>query len=164
MKEGKWWQRMQFVTAILGALCWVVAIALCCCYKKLIIAMILSSQRLEEFELIKTISPGADSAPTLPPHIGPILTLFPPEADDEDIPLTPQQITSIITTLIVVVVCLLAFTLCIWKRCRYVSNVMKSCFAWFLISTYHRGIAKADIFLEVTRISGAKSTWALYDC
>ena len=25
---------------------------------------------------------------------------------------------------------------------------------------YHRGIAKADIFLEVTRISDAKSTWA----
>ena len=69
MKEGKWWQRIQFMTAILGALCWVVVIALCCCYKKLIIAMILSSQRLEEFELIKAMPSGADAAPTLSPHI-----------------------------------------------------------------------------------------------
>ena len=37
---------------------------------------------------------------------------------------------------------------------------MRSCFPWFPISTYHRGIAKADIFLEVTHISGAKSMWA----
>ena len=36
---------------------------------------------------------------------------------------------------------------------------MRSCFPWFPASTYHRGIAKADIFVEITRIAGAKSTW-----
>ena len=107
MKEGEWWQRMQFVTAILGTLCWIVAIAICCCYKKLIITTILSSQRLEEFELIKTIPPGVDAAATLQPHIEPILTLFPPEAKDDNLPLSPQAIISIIAMLIIVVVCLL---------------------------------------------------------
>ena len=160
MKEGEWWQRMQFVLAILGALCWIVAILLCVCYKKMIIATILSSQKLEEFDLVKTVPTKADAAPTLPPHVQPVLTLFPPESDQDDIPMTPQQIMSTITVLIVVVACILAFALCIWKCFRLASNVLRSCFPWFLVSTYHRGIAKADIFVEITRVSGAKSTWA----
>ena len=160
MKEGEWWQRMQFISAILGALCWVVAILLCVCYKKMIITTILSSQKLEEFDLVKTIPTKAEAAPTLPSHVEPVLTPFPPEPIDEEIPLMPQQIMSILTTLIVIVACILAFALCIWKRCRFASNVLRSCFPWFPMSTYHRGIAKADIFVEVTRVSGAKSTWA----
>ena len=28
MKEGEWWQRMQFISALLGTLCWIVAILL----------------------------------------------------------------------------------------------------------------------------------------
>ena len=30
MKEGEWWQRMQFITAILGTLCWIVAMSVMC--------------------------------------------------------------------------------------------------------------------------------------
>ena len=100
MKEGEWWQRMQFVSAILGALCWIVAILLCVCYKKMIIATILSSQKLEEFDLVKTVPTKADAAPTLPPHVEPVLTLFPPESDEKDVLMTPQQIMSMITVLI----------------------------------------------------------------
>ena len=37
---------------------------------------------------------------------------------------------------------------------------MRTCFPWFPYSTYHRGFAKADIFVEVTWVNGAKSTWA----
>ena len=160
MKEGEWWQRMQFVTAILGALCWIVAILICICYKKMIIATILSSQKLEEFDLVKTIPTRAEAAPTLPPHVKPVLTLFPPESTKDEIPMTPQQIMSTITILIVLVVSILACALCMWKRFRFASNVLRSCFPWFPVSTYHRGIAKADLFVEITRISGAKSTWA----
>ena len=160
MKEGEWWQRMQFVSSILAALCWVVAVLFYVCYKKMIIATILSSQKLEEFDLVKTFPTKAEAAPTLPPHVEPVLTLFPPEPIDEEIPLTPQQIMSILTILIAIVACILAFALCIWKCCRFASNVLRSCFPWFPMSTYHRGMAKADIFVEVTRVSGAKSTWA----
>ena len=116
MKEGEWWQHMQFVTAILGALCWIVAILICICYKKMIIATILSSQKLEEFDLVKTVPTRAEAAPTLPPHVEPVLTLFPPESTDNDIPMTPQQIMSTITILIVIVVSILACALCVWKR------------------------------------------------
>ena len=69
MKEGEWWQRMQFVTAILGTLCWIVTILLCMCYKKMIIATILSLQKLEEFKIIKSIPTHVEAAPTLPPHV-----------------------------------------------------------------------------------------------
>ena len=47
-----------------------------------------------------------------------------------------------------------------WKCFRFASNVLRTCFLWFSYLTYHRGIAKADIFVEVTRVNGAKSTWA----
>ena len=160
IKEGEWWQRMQFVTAILGTLCWIVAILLCLCYKKMIIATILSSQKLEEFELVKSIPMRAEDAPTLPPHVGLVLTLCPPDTSEDDTPMTPEQIMSTLTILIVIVACILAFALCVWKHFRFTSNVMRSCFPWFPASTYHRGIAKADIFVEITSVAGAKSTWA----
>ena len=57
MKDAEWWQQVQFVVAILGALCWIVAILICCCYKRMIIATILGSQKLEELDLVKTMLP-----------------------------------------------------------------------------------------------------------
>ena len=90
-------------------------------------------------------------------HIQPVLTLFPPESNEDDMPMTPQQIMSTITVLIVVVVCILAIALCVWKRFRFASNVLRNCFPWFPASTYHRGIAKADIFVEITRVSVQKA-------
>ena len=48
----------------------------------------------------------------------------------------------------------------LWKCFRFASNILRSCFSWFTYSTYHRGIAKADIIVEVTRVNGAKSTLA----
>ena len=160
MKEGEWWQRMQLVTAIIGTLCWVFAILLCVCYKKMIIATILSSQKLEEFEIIKSIPTCVEAAATLPPHVEPVLTLFPPDVNEDGAPMSPEQIMSTLTILIVIAACIFGFALCLWKRFRFASNVMRSCFPWFPVSTYHRGIAKADIFVEITRVAGAKSTWA----
>ena len=74
--------------------------------------------------------------------------------------MSPEQIMSMLTILIVIAACIFGFALCLWKRFRFASNVMRSCFPWFPVSTYHRGIAKADIFVEITRVAGAKSTWA----
>ena len=54
----------------------------------------LGSRKLEDFDLIKTMPTKAHAAPTLPPHVEPILTLFPPEVDHEDVPMNPQQIMS----------------------------------------------------------------------
>ena len=63
MHDAKWWQKVQFVAAILGALCWIVAILICCCYKRMIIVTILGSQKLEEFDLIKTMPMKVHVAP-----------------------------------------------------------------------------------------------------
>ena len=160
MKDAEWWQQVQFVSAILGALCWIVAILICCCYKCMIIATILGSQKLEYFNLIKTVPTKAHAAPTLLPHVEPVLTLFPPEADHQDVPMNPQQIMSMFSVLIMVVLILVVITVFLWKCFRFASNILWSCFPWFPYSTYHRGIAKADIFIEVTRVNDAKSTWA----
>ena len=160
MKDAEWWQQLQFVLSILGALCWLVAILICCCYKCMIIATILGSQKLEDFELIKAMPTKAHAAAMLPPHMEPIPTLFPPEADHEDAPMNPEQILSMFSVLIMMVLILVLVMLFLWKCLRFASNILRSCFPLFPYSTYHWGIAKADIFVEVTRVNGAKSTWA----
>ena len=126
----------------------------------MIIATILGSQKLEEFDLIKTMPTKVHAAPTLPPNVDPILTLFPPEADHEDAPMSPQQIMSTFLILIMVVLILALVIVFLWKHFWFASNIMRTCFPWFPYSTYHHGIAKADIFVEVTWLNGAKSTWA----
>ena len=158
MHDAEWWQKVQFVAAILGALCSIVAILICCYYKRLIIVTILGSQ-LEEFDLIKTMPTKAHAAPTLPLNVDPILTLFPPEADHKDAPMSLQQIMLTVSVLIMVVLILALVIVFLWKRFCFASNVLKTCFPWFPYSTYHCGIAKADIFVEVTQVNGAKSTW-----
>ena len=157
MKDAEWWQQVQFVSAILRALCWIVAILICCCYKHMIIATILGSQKQEDLDLIKTMPTKVHAAPTLLPHVEPILTLFPPETDHEDAAMNLQQIMSMFSVLIMVVLILVVIAVFLWKHFRFASNVL--CFPWFPYSTYHRGIANADIFVEVTRVNGAKSTW-----
>ena len=72
----------------------------------MIIATILGSQKLEELDLIETMPTKAHAAPMLLPHVEPILTVFPPQADHEDAPLNLQQIMSIFLVLIMVVLIL----------------------------------------------------------
>ena len=124
MKDAEWWQQVQFILAILGALCWIVAILICCCYKHMIIATILGSQKLEDFDLIKTMPTKAHAAPMLPPHMEPILTLFPPELDHKDAPMNPQQIMSMFSVLIMVVLILVVIIVFLWKHFRFASNIL----------------------------------------
>ena len=56
----------------------------------MIIVTILGSQKLEEFDLIKTMPMKVHVAPTLPPNVDPIFTLFLPEADHKDAPMSLQ--------------------------------------------------------------------------
>ena len=72
----------------------------------MIIATILGSQKLENFNLIKTMPTKAHAAPTLLPHVEPILSLFPPEADHQDAPMNLQQIMSMFSVSIMVVLIL----------------------------------------------------------
>ena len=115
MKDAEWWQQVQFISAILGALCWVVAILICCCYKCMIIATILGSQQLEELDFVKTMPTKAHAAPTLPSEIKPVLTLFPPEADHKDAPMNPQQIMSTFSVLIMIALIVVMIMVFLWK-------------------------------------------------
>ena len=135
MHDAEWWQKVQFVAAILGALCWIVAILICCCYKRMIIATILGSQKLEEFDLIKTMPTKVHAAPTLPPNVDPILTLFPPKADHEDAPMSLQQIMSTFSVLIMVVLILALVIVILWKCFHFASNIMRTCFP--VVSVLH---------------------------
>ena len=132
------------------------------CHTNLLLlqATILGSQKLEDFDLIKTMPTKAHAVPTLPPHVELVLTLFLPEVDHEDVPMNPQQIMSMFSVLIIVVLILVVIMVFLWKRFRFASNILLSCFPWFPFSTYHRGIAKVNILVEVTRVYCSKSTWA----
>ena len=90
----------------------------------MIIATILGSQKLEKLELIKTMPTKAHTVPTLLPHVEPVLTLFPPEADHEDASMNPQQIMSMFSVLIMVVLILVIITVFLWKCFRFASNIL----------------------------------------
>ena len=108
---------MQFVSAILGMLCWVSIFVTCCRYKKTIIATILASQQLDEWRIIKTVPIKAEAGPTLRPDVQLILTLFPPhETNREDAPMSPQHIMLLAFILIVIIASLLALAFAIWKK------------------------------------------------
>ena len=111
----------------------------------MIIATILGSQKLEEFDLIKTMPTKEHAAPTLSPNVNPILTLFLPDADHEDAPMNPQQIMSTFSVLIMVVLILALVIVFLWKCFHFASNIMRTCFPWFPYSTYCCSIAKADM-------------------
>ena len=119
MKEAEWWQMMQIICAVLAALCWIVAILILCCYKCMDIATILGSQQLDEYQMVKSIPQGANAAPTLPPHVQPILTLFPPHEDDDlKEPTHPKALMSIMFLVLIIILSLLATFICLWKRFR----------------------------------------------
>ena len=101
----------------------------------MIIATILGSQKLEELDLIKTMPTKAHAVPMLPPHVEPVLTLFPPEADHKDAPMNPQQIMSMFSVLIMVVLIPAVIAVFLWKCFRFASNILRSCFPWFPYST-----------------------------
>ena len=146
MKDAEWWQRMQFVSAILGMLCWVSIFVICCRYKKTIIATTLALQQLDEWQIVKTVPIKAEAGPTPRPDVQPILTLFPlHETNGEDAPMSPQHIMSQAFILIVIISSLLALAFAIWKKCRFASSTLRTCFLVYPLSSYHRGICRADI-------------------
>ena len=163
MSDAEWWQQMQIISAILGALCWIAIFVICCRYKKTIIGTILASQKLDEWQMVKTVPMKAEAAPTLHPDIQPVLTLFPPhENNGEKEPMHPEQIMSVAFVIIVISISLIACSLALWHKCRFSSSLLRSCFPLYPVSAYHRGICKADIFVEITRINDCKSIWAQF--
>ena len=152
---------MQFISAILGMLCWVSIFVICCRYKKTIIGTILASQQLDEWQIIKTVPIKAEAGLTLRPDIQPILMFFPPhEINREDAPMSPQHIMSLAFILIVIIASILALVFAIWKKCRFASSTLRTCFPVYLLSSYHRGICRVDIFVEVTNVVNCKTMWA----
>ena len=161
MRDAEWWQRMQFVSAKLGMLCWVSIFVICCRYKKTIIATILALQQLDEWQIVKMVPIKAEAGPTLKPDVQPILTLFPPhETNGKDVPMSPQHIMSLAFILIVIIASLVALAFAIWKKCRFTSSTLRTCFPVYPLSSYHRGICRADIFEEITNVANCKTMWA----
>ena len=152
---------MQFISVILRMLCWVSIFVICCRYKKTIIGTILASQYLDEWQIIKTFPIKIEAGPTLRPNVQPILTLFPPhEINEEDAPMSPQHIMSLAFILIVIIASILALVFAILKKCRFASSTLCTCFPLYPLSSYHRGICRADIFVEVTNVANCKMMWA----
>ena len=85
--------------------------------------------------------------------------LFPLDTEHDDVPMNLQQIMSLFSVLIMVVLILIVIFLFLSKHFWFASNILRACFPWFPYSTYHRGTAKADIFVKITCVNGAKSTW-----
>ena len=63
---------------------------------------------------------------------------------------------------IIIIISVLAAFICMWKRFRWGSSLMRSWFPLFSRSGYHRGTCRAEIFVEVTETSSHKSIWAMF--
>ena len=74
--------------------------------------------------------------------------------------MSPQHIMSLAFILIVILTSILALVFAIWKKCRFASSTLRTCFTLYLLSSYHRGICRADIFVEVTNVANCKMMWA----
>ena len=137
-------------------LCWVSIFVICCRYKKTIIGTILASQQLDEWQIIKTVPIKAEAGPTLRPNVQLILMLFPLHENNGDVPMSPQNIMSLAFIIMVIIASVLAFVFAIWKKCRFASSTLCTCFPLYPLSSYHRGICRADIFVEVTNVANCK--------
>ncbi|MCG8432276.1 MAG: hypothetical protein MJA29_14050, partial [Candidatus Omnitrophica bacterium] len=109
MKEATGWQLLQFWSGTLSIILWIFAIFLCVCHRKLIIATILSSQKLDEYNIVKTMPTPTEAFPTVPslktddPDWLPILTI-PPDHDKILEGIDPFRKTMILAVIVLIIV------------------------------------------------------------
>ena len=162
MKEATGWQLFQFWASALSVILWTFAILLCFCHRKIIIGAILSSQKLEEYNLVKTMPTvqAFDILPTEDPDLYPILTLHPSHEDVLE-GVDPFRKTIILATIVLIILGVsLTILFCCYKRCRFASSTLRSCFPIWPSSRIHRGTPKSDIFVEIVEIETGETLWA----
>ena len=69
------------------------------------------------------------------------------------------QMTAWITTILIIIT-LLAILYTIFKKCCYVSSLLRVCFPLYPFSTILQGTAHTDIFIEVVNLASAEAMWA----
>ena len=59
-----------------------------------------------------------------------------------------------------VMVTTIGILICIWKKCRYGSSLMWSCFSMYPVPRWLCGTPRIDVFVEVVSLQTSKIIWA----
>ena len=167
------WQVLEFVSAMLGLLAMLMLITICIFRACILESIILSSAVMEEYKFVNpTANPNSGvKAFTLPPfkngELQKEFTFRPPTLPPnwEELFVAQEKHVVFLNTIIMAIlitVGLLAILYTIFKKCRYVSSLLRVCFPIYPVSNFLRGTSRTDIFVEVINISTAKSIWAYF--
>ena len=163
IKNAEGWQKLEFISSILGLVALVALIAIAVFRSRIVESIILGSAVMDEY---KFVSPPAVKALTLPPAYPDAVEFqpptLPPDWGDEGAD-GHQKVAARMSawiTIILIIIAILAILYAIFKKCRYVSSLPRVCFPLYPFNTILRGTARTDIFVEVVNLASAEAMWA----
>ena len=167
IKSAEGWRKFEFVSSILGMIALVALIVIAIFHSRIIESIILGSAVMDEYKFVNPSAPPLSvKAYTLPPAYPDQINFQPPtllqnwgDKGAEGKQKLAAQMTAWITTFLIILT-LLAILYTIFKKCRYVSSLLRVCFSLYPFSTILQGTARTDIFVEVVNLASAEAMWA----
>ena len=161
MASATWWQIFEFVMGIISILFFVMFIVTGCCFKKAVVATILGSKTLDDYDMVK-VMPSA-KADFVIPTMQPLYTIGFHKVNDTfaDDSGSPAKLSPLLIVVIVLLIILILIKIaqCIWKRTRHASTLWRSLFPVPQWTGYHRGTCRADVFVEITDLDLNAVIW-----
>ena len=154
--EAEYWQRVEFISAMIGPLTLIIVVIALILHKKIVFSALLSANVFDEYEIVKTVQ-KVHGAPTTPRAIFTIPPIIEQHANETT---EPDQKATISITAVLVTLLIVALLFSIWRRYRYVSSMARTCFPLYPLSRIVRGTARTDIFVEITDLQTSQTMWA----
>ena len=164
LKNAEGWRKFEFVSSILGLIALVALIIIAIFRSRIIESIILGLAVMDEY---KFVNPSTNvKAFTLPlaylEGFNFKLPILPPEwgakEADKQQKMTAEMSPWIMTILIIIAILAILYT--IFKKCWYVSSLLRVCFPLYPFSTILRGTARMDIFMEIVNLALEEAMWA----
>ena len=139
IKNAEGWQKLEFVSSILGLIALIALIAITIFQSRIVESIILRSAVMDEYKFVNPSTSVA--ALTLPPAYPDSFVFKPPTLPPDwgDKGAEGQQKLaakmSAWVTMILIIIALLAIVYAIFHKCRYVSSLPWVCFPLYLFNT-----------------------------
>ena len=167
IKSAEGWRKLEFVSSILGMIPLVALIVISIFCSRIVESIILGSAVMDEYKFVNpSAPPTCVKAYTLPPAYPDKVNFQPPtlpqnwgDKGAEGKQKLAAQMTAWITTFLIILL-LSAILYTIFKKCKYVSSLLRVCFPLYPFSTILRGTARRDVFVEVVNLASAEAMWA----
>ena len=151
--EAMCWPKLELTGSMLRFFTVVFAIHLCFGHRRIVHASLMVLEAIPQ--VYKT--DAAAQIHTMPDqHIFTLLSLLPLMDEHE------SRVKSImaITITAIVMITTISILICIWKRCRYSSSLMRLCYPLYLVSRWLCGTLQINISVQVANLQTSKTIWA----